>query len=367
MDLIAAVRGFAVGRPHVLVVPAVEATGVRLAVEAELGRRGWPAARNPADADLVVVAGCPGPRLTEVIDSVWTQVPQPRARVVLEAAGEASDGLDSAFAALRGQLQIERPGGGAGHDSHGGAARQRGAGVRDRAGADQRGGGHESHHGHHAGMEMPGGKPMAELEADRDGLSLDRLRVPLGPVLPDWPAGLVVRLTLQGDVAQEAEVEVLDPVEGASSFWAGRDRAAARELDALGRMLAVAGWDDAATRVRRLRDDSIAGAPPHTVAGRAGPLLRRIGRSRTLRWLVRGVSSGAGDVAERLRLRLAAVDAALCGEDAHLPPVDVERLPSLLVGVEFAAVRLIVAAIDPDTDVGAARRGEALPGEASHG
>jgi hypothetical protein len=54
--------------------------------------------------------------------------------------------------------------------------------------------------GHHdmgeVDMGMPGGLPMAERGEDRDRLKLDRLHVPLGPVLPDWPAGLLVRLVV---------------------------------------------------------------------------------------------------------------------------------------------------------------------------
>lgn len=44
---------------------------------------------------------------------------------------------------------------------------------------------------------MPGGLMMTERAADRDGLRLDMLYVALGPVLADWPAGLVVELAVQ--------------------------------------------------------------------------------------------------------------------------------------------------------------------------
>ena len=68
----------------------------------------------------------------------------------------------------------------------------------DHGGEDKRGDGgdaHEDHQGHgghggHGGMEMPGGLPMAGQGEDRDGLTLDRLHVPLGPLLSDWPTGL---------------------------------------------------------------------------------------------------------------------------------------------------------------------------------
>jgi hypothetical protein len=64
---------------------------------------------------------------------------------------------------------------------------------------------------HMAGMRMGTGPvrglPMAREGDDRVGLRLGRLHVPLGPVLPDWPAGLVMRLTLQGDARGAAVLD----------------------------------------------------------------------------------------------------------------------------------------------------------------
>jgi hypothetical protein len=75
-------------------------------------------------------------------------------------------------------------------------------------------------------------------------------------------------------------------------------------------------------------------------------LLRRIRRSRTLRWLVRGIPAGPTDVAALLEERLAAIEAPL-REPQHGHHA-AERLGELLVGAELAAARLIVAAVDPD-------------------
>ncbi|WP_219420380.1 hypothetical protein [Pseudonocardia nigra] len=199
-------------------------------------------------------------------------------------------------------------------------------------------------------MEMPGGLPMADLGEDRDGLMLDRLHVPLGPVLPDWPPGLVVRVVLQGDVIQEAEVEVLD-APAASPFWLEPGWAVVRELDALARFLSVAGWADEAARARRIRDDLMAGMPVEQKAPSVMTLVGRVRRSRTLRWLVRRIGAGDVDVAVRLERRLAAVQAAVTGPRApDVPRAAVDDLPDLLVGTEFAAARLIVAVLDPDTE-----------------
>src|SRR5699024_755889 len=74
-------------------------------------------------------------------------------------------------------------------------------------------GGHESHEGHggHGGMDMaPGGIPLAQGGDDRHGLEMDVLHLALGPVLPFWPAGLVLRCSLQGDVVVGAEAAVID-------------------------------------------------------------------------------------------------------------------------------------------------------------
>jgi hypothetical protein len=190
---------------------------------------------------------------------------------------------------------------------------------------------------------MVAGLPMAEVGADRDGLTLDRLHIALGPVLPDWPAGLVLRVTLQGDVFQEAAAEVLDVGSATPFEWPS---AAARELDGLARFLGVAGWPSLAGRARGLRDAVLAGAPGDQIAAGTAALTRRVRRSRTLRWLIRGIPAGATDVAALLDARLAAIDAGPTGD----PRPGVDELAGLLLGAELAAARLIVAAADPDTD-----------------
>jgi hypothetical protein len=252
------------------------------------------------------------------------------------------------------------------------------------------------------GMEVPGGLPMADRGADRDGLRLDQLHLPLGPVLPDWPAGLVVHVTLQGDVVQHAEAQALGPG-GGGSFWtepwrraaAGEPvttgeaarRGAASYLDSLGRFLAVAGWDDAAAVARRLRDEALAGAPGSQVRPPVHRFARRVARSRTLAWLTRGLGvllpddaaaagvrgpalRAAGDVTARYRRWCAELaeavgaleDGSPLGAAGLEPPRGplgdtqspsaglLAALPSLLDGAELAAARLIIASLDPDLD-----------------
>ncbi|MEU4062655.1 hypothetical protein AB0F25_09500 [Streptomyces wedmorensis] len=259
-------------------------------------------------------------------------------------------------------------------------------------------GGHEHHMGAVAGL------PMAERADDRDGLRLDRLHVALGPALPDWPAGLVLRMELQGDVVQRAEVDLV-PRSSASgpAFWnepwlralaggsvtvgeAARRRCAAH-LDSLGRLLGVAGWSDAAARARDARDLLLGGAGRDELAQRVRPLVRRLRRSWTLRWLVAGVGAQAqgpagGDVHGRLMAWLDAIEHSLDGVDGVEPLPDrpltgprgrvdtgtppsqhlLDALPGLLQGAEFACARLIVASLDPDLDELAPQHASGAPG-----
>ncbi|TWF79249.1 hypothetical protein FHX44_115177 [Pseudonocardia hierapolitana] len=382
MDLTALLLRIAARRPHVLVVAVPGATGSRLALEAALARRGWPIATGPADADVLAVAGTPGPGLAAVVDAVWEQVPGPRARIEVQPPADVDERLDAASALLADveHQRTEVVGGNEGH--HGGHAVHGGHGTHDgpaehgdhaghpehhdhaehggEAGGDHAGHGGGHHHGHGGTVA---GLPMAELGPDRDGLTLDRLHIPLGPLLPDWPAGLVVRVTLQGDVIQEAAAEVLDAGHAVPFGWPS---AAARELDGLARFLGVAGWPSAAGEARRLRDAFLAGE--RVSAGVAG-LLRRIRRSRTLRRLIRGIPAGPADVAALLATKLAAIEAALPvdsrpgaspapwrGGRTPVPP-EPGDLADLLVGAELAAARLIVAVLDPDIDRAAAGTG----------
>ncbi len=68
----------------------------------------------------------------------------------------------------------------------------------------------------HGGAGMTGGtpfgRPLALRAADRDGLQLDSLPIIVGPWFPAFPPGLALRVSLQGDVAQEVEVASADLV-----------------------------------------------------------------------------------------------------------------------------------------------------------
>ncbi|MFI0367539.1 hypothetical protein ACH35V_06640 [Actinomadura sp. 1N219] len=396
MGLRAGLLRFAHARPRAFVITAPGATRTRLLVEAELGRRGGRPVRSPAAAAILVVCGRPGTGLAAAVDTIWEDVPGPRSLVRLDetaSAEKVAAELDRATRELedtsaqwadalarkdRGPWSPAEEGDHDGHMQHGGHMEE---------------GGHEHH------MGAPSGLAMAGRAADRDGLKLDVLHIPLGPALADWPAGLVLDLSVQGDVVQSAEAAVLDGSAAGPAFWdepwlraaAGERvttgdaerRRAASHLDSVGRLLAVAGWDSAADQARVLRDQLIAGESQSELAPRVGRFVRRARRSRTLRWMLGGVGvidpemaehhlpDGAstryvGDAFVRLAGRLDAIGEAAGRLDDPAPlqdpngprgPVDgrasaavVAMLPELLEGMELAAARLTVAGLDPDLD-----------------
>lgn len=397
---------FAFACPRPLIVVAPGATAERLSAERVLRTRGGVPAMSAADADTLLVCGAPSASLGEIVDRLWEQLPMPRARVSVLDAADAGAALDEAVDALV-DIDGQRAGAGAHTADRGVRARMTPA---DGGGDQHDGGGHDDHdHGggdnqdesgddEESGGEeemMPAGLPMAEQAPDRDGLKLDRLHLELGPVLPDWPAGLVLRIAVQGDVVQEAEVRTLPAASGAHagpSFWdapaaaaaAGEPvdpavvaaRMAAAHLDSVARLLGVAGWNRAAVRARRLRDELLAGRVDRVGVER---FARRVRRSRTLRWLLdglgvldhdealaRGVEGPAlragGDVRARLWQWLAEAESALAGapvagegprgplEGAPASAALLEVLPELVCGLDVAGARLVVASLDPDLD-----------------
>lgn len=394
MDLTGWLRRHAA--PHPLLVTARGGTSVRLAVERQARERGWPLAGAPAEADLLVVCGHPDPELRAEIERVWATLAAPRARAEIGDVTDVGTELERARAELadverqRSDRATERlpPDGESAHDGPltGDLAGNHGPENHDGHGYDNhemrpRGdmpmisdahemhigtgtdmasdghqmdmgsGGHDMHMMH--GGEVAG-VPMADRGPDRDGLTLDQLHVVLGPVLPDWPTGLCLRATVQGDVVQSATVEAIGPAEPQGSPWDAAPRPAA--LDSLARLLSVCGWGDAARSARRLRDDLLAGTADEAQLRSFG---RRLRRSRSLRWATDGVgrldeSFGelSGDATRRWRRRLDLVEhpGAPSPSRTQQARVALEVLPGLLDGQELAAVRVIVASLDPDLD-----------------
>ena len=403
MGLNASVARFATSRPHLLLVEAAGGSAARLRVERLARERGWPVVETPADADMLVVCGAVD-AIEEYVSRVWDQLPGPRAQVRVSADDDAPVVLMEARACLTdpamqladvrrterqpaaappmGDMDMgghDMPASGphAGHDmpaedphaGHDMPAEDPHAGhdmpasdphaghdmpAEDpHAGHDM--GGMSGHEGHDmGGMEMPAGLGMADRAPDRDGLKLDVLTVPWGPVLRWWPEGLILTTVLQGDVVQSATVQRLGSDHERHAGWVAAlahldppVASAVCRLDALVRILGVAGWDGARMRCERLRDALLAGEP----AGRDLPrLVRQVSRSRSLARMTAGIATTGGeDVPARYRRWLTEAVAALT--DGIVPPTADEphvlhQLPDLVTGMELAGLRLVVASLD---------------------
>lgn len=341
-------------RPSLFLITGVGGTGCRLAVERVVRERGFRQALSPAEANLLVTCGSLQGGLDDIADRAWAQLPLPHARLHVIELGDLSAGLERALSELtdldrqRQAVLIPAP-------VAGPVAKQPGA-SEDHAGHDM------------SDMDLPGGLAMADRGPDRDGLSLDQLHVPLGPALPDWPAALCLRLLIQGDVVQEATAEVIGEGATGAPFWTAElSRPAA--LDSLQRLLSVAGWPTAALIARRLRDILLTD-PTADIGPSLEKWSRRVRRSSLLRWSTDGLgvlsepTGSSGDATARwLRWLDLAAAPDPAGPVAPAVSADLDQpsraeaarqildaLPGLLVGQELAAVRLIVASLDPDVE-----------------
>ena len=210
--------------------------------------------------------------------------------------------------------------------------------------SDGHGGGHHMHHG-----GVVAGLSMARTAPDRDGLELDSLAFFLGPILAGWPTGLVLRTELQGDVLTSAHLLWVD----ADQIGGGRPAdARSAALDHLSRFLLVAGLPATAREARRARDGLMSsGASDRTAAQRRAEwVARRVRRSRSLAWSVRGVgflpaSDGiaGGDIMDRVLLWC---DAAVGGDTGERRATTLEDLEVALTGTELGTARLIVASVE---------------------
>lgn len=381
VDVTGALLRFAAARPRPFLVAGVSGVEARLAAETELDGRGWRPAAAPSEANLLVVCANEHDPVVAFADRVWEGLAAPRARAAAATAADVPGALAASRESLARPPAQDQPPHAEGHEGHDMGAMghdMQGMGHdMEGMGHDMEGMGHDMQGMSHdmGGMEI-GGLRIPDRAPDRDGLKLDVLEVPLGPALADWPAGLVVRTRLQGDVVQSAEVETLLPHHAASGpFWADPGRGLASRLDSLSRLLVVAGWPTAARRARRLRASALA-RDTGDLAHEVERLATVVRRSRTLRWLTNGlgvvperaaVAAGApslaGDATARWGRWLA--DAlTLASGDAldDRPPAQaaIELLPDALVGTELAGARLVVASFDPDV-------GELAPASHAHG
>ncbi len=351
----------AVARAHVLLIELPGGHRERIAAEREVARRGWVLAGSPVDADILCVCGADTPQLMRFVEHVWAQLPGPRARVRVhpghDAAAALTAGRDT-LADVHGQQRREQQ---RAPDEQGRVDDD----ASDMNDGDDMSDGDDASDMDDMDMPMPGGIPLAGGGPDRDGLDLDVLNVPLGPVLPLWPAGLVVHCRLQGDLVLTATAQL---------FGADADRPApstggdvvAHQCDLAARLLTLAGAEPAADRVRAIRDAALDG-PGRTCRAALATELARLRRSVLLRRSLRGVGViraqdlralrgteghhlAGSDAWSRLLAMLEVAAAALTGS---APPGSgpsgaqlATLLPVLMAGHDLAAARLTVASLD---------------------
>ncbi|GAA2025691.1 hypothetical protein GCM10009740_14270 [Terrabacter terrae] len=376
----------AVRRCSVLLVEMPGGWRARVYAERFVLGRGWQLADSPAGADMLVVCGQLPPDLEDSVEAVWEQLPGPRVRISL-APGETEQGVEAAVEAALPHLRdtaAQRedaagrslPGGmdpgdmDPGDMDHGDMDHgDMDHGDMDHGDMDHGDMDHgDMDHGDmdHGDMDMaPDGIALAEGADDRDGLEMDELHLRLGPVLRHWPAGLEMTWTLHGDLVTEAEGRWIGSATGESATQGLPSTALL--ADAVRDVLQLAGWTEGAERAMRVRDlavGSLAGRGDADLAREAAALVRRVRRSRTLRWSLRGLgrvergwlddhqlpSWWAGDANDRLLALLDAVHVSTDagpGPDVLLERPDAAHLTRLCTGVEVAAARLVVASLAP--------------------
>lgn len=387
MDLRTRLHRAAFTRPHIFILAWPGAQDLRLAAERLLRTRGWPASLSPADTDVLLVltpAGTLTGEAATISQRFFAQMPHPAVRVDACTAGELQAGLDRARQQIitgsaapeapplenyhpmstehatpepaapaisaTGAAQAPHHHDSTGAGSHGAAAAADPSGSMEMA-------------GHTMSMDMsmdtdmsgdmtmdPGGVPLAGEAPDRDGLSLDVLHLDLGPALPWWPAGLQVQLTIAGDVVTEAKVRIVPADASTGRSQPSGLPATVAALQALSRLLFLAGSEPQGWGAVRLLDEQLAGA------GSAAALARwagGVGRSVRLRSMLQRIPLPAGDGAaadptpdvwscvEGLLRMLGRADQPVGGEQL----VGVDLLPAALVGRELAEARLIIAAL----------------------
>ena len=338
--------------------------------------RGVPSLRlvpTPRHATVLLVAGTvPGEHL-EALQRVHDQVPLPRTTIGWRPGGAATeipyhrtavDGLDAVVDAIARTASGELPAAVAGARA-GIRGSDRGAGrpatghgdlLPDEDPHEWRGIGPFGQGGEGMMGGTPYGRPMAMTADDRDGLALDRLHLSLGPFLDALPAGLLLDVTLQGELLQEVSPRLPAVGAGRQTPPTPTD-AGVHGLRWLSHALHVAGLDALAARAARLATDTTratTGTDRSRVARRTAWLLWAVARSGIIRGL-RGVGHDARtgeDGAMRWRRRLSEIEQGLyrdrLTEPAHMTTPDETRavLERVLPGMTWADAVSTVVGLD---------------------
>jgi hypothetical protein len=207
---------------------------------------------SPRHASVLLVAGTVRPEDREALCRLHDQLPHPRATLRWGPIGvDALDALDASTTIpasadpipVLGDLYrrlLERHIESEPHL------------LADRPPVEWRGKGEHGQGGKGMMGGTPYGRPMAMTGDDlRDGLALDAYTVELGPFLSALPAGLVLEVTLQGDVIQRASA-LRPPYANASDAHESRQARAACALRRVARMLVLLELPAQAMRCQRL-------------------------------------------------------------------------------------------------------------------
>ncbi len=294
---------------------------------------------TPRHASVLLVAGAIPPAHDVAVDRVHDQLPHPRATVT-GADGPADDAVMALVEAHR-RLVADPSTTEADRLPDREPNEWRGVGPFGQGGEGMMGG-------------TPYGRPMAETGDDRDGLALDQLHLRLGPFLDALPAGLVLDVTLQGEVLQAVAADPPAPLQRAED--AVDDRRA--RLRWLAHALHVQGLDAYAARAATLAVACGDGADVGPAFGRLRRHLRRSG----LFWTLRGVGpiDGHGDAADRWQAQLDLIaDPALVTAAAPAPPAPaMGDLPELLIGLTMTDAVTTIVSLGPGAGT---RRGVVAP------
>ncbi len=348
---------YATRRTHVLIVETPGSWRVRARLERDLIERGWRLGLSPADADVLAVCGTPGPDLGSVVTRLWDQMPGPRVRTDLDARTDIGEALHTVAGRLADTASHREDAAHRDHEPHTASDEN----PMDHEGMDHG----DMEHGEmdHGDMEMaPDGIPLAEGEDDRDGLEMDVLHLRLGPVLPHWPAGLVLSCTLSGDVISRADGSMIDdPGLGAPAISHATNPA--WRADNLARCLALTGWEDAAALARRVRDAQLTVHASPEIDASLERSRRQVTRSRLLRRSLQRLRPLTaheldrhglprhleGDTWDRLLTMLdQAVDAAAVNgaDETRVKAPSPSAVAAVVVGLDLATARLVIASLN---------------------
>lgn len=298
-------------------------------------------ASTPRHATVLLVAGSIAGPLRVALDRVHDQMPHPRGVVMWDDPTRGPDTVDVAVTAIleRAATLSDLPSSSSPDRLDDVEPNEwRGVGPFGQGGEGMMGG-------------TPYGRPMAMTADDRDGLSLDQLRLRLGPFLTQFPAGFDAEVTLQGDVIQSVDLGWTGDTLLVS---ADRNVGVTRGLRWLSHALHVQGLDALAARAAGLarRSTDIHGDP--TLSDDFLRLRRRL-RWTGLPLALRGVGELDGvDTWTRWLGHLDAVSSALDAQQlqmttsADVRSITGSEVAAALVGMTLSDAVSTVVSFDID-------------------